>query len=49
MSKKNIYILLKGISKEVCTNLCPKGLVDCKGDCEFQKLLIKVVAELDKS
>lgn len=29
--------------------LCPKGLVDCKRDCKFQELLIKLVKELDKS
>lgn len=48
MNKKKIYTILKGISKEVCTILCPKGLVDCKRDCKFQKLLIDLVAEIDK-
>jgi len=44
-----MYELLRKISKEVCLSKCPHSLVDCPEKCEFQSLLIKLVAELDRS
>jgi len=48
VSNKEIYAILKKISKYVCLDLCPYSLVDCPSDCKFQKYLIQVIQELDK-
>jgi hypothetical protein len=48
MNKKVFYKLLRELSKEVCLVKCPFRLIECPKDCKFQKLLIRVLEELDK-
>lgn len=49
MSKGKMFKLLKEMSKAVCMKMCPSKLVDCNTEeCEFQRLLVKLVEEIGK-
>ena len=49
MNKTNMFKLLKEMSKVVCMKMCPSKLSDCNTEeCEFQRLLVKLVEEIGR-